>query len=137
MTTIEKLYQATQESSLSDYALFNRDDKEREKNKFLSLITKALNNSEWFKISDFQYLGKKTFRKDATHVPFADKATKTEEYNALLKVFNEDEIKELIKIVEKMESYGVNAIKELMDEEEPKKNRWMRSAFLNPFISRK
>ena len=138
MNTKEKLYHATKGSSLSDYALFNRDKKDQDKNKFLSLITSVINNNEWFNISSFQFLGERPFKKEVTYVPFADEEVKSEEYNTLIKIFNDNEITELIKIIEDMKSYGVDAIKELMDEEEkPKKRRWMRSAFLSPFLSKK
>jgi hypothetical protein len=137
MTTKEKLYQAIQGSSLSDYALFNRDHKDQKKNQFLSLVTKALNRSEWFEISKFKYLGEKPFKKEITYVPLADEDVKNEEYSTLEKIFSKNEIVELIQIIENMKSYGVSAIKELMDEEEKPKKRWMRSAFLSPLFLKK
>jgi hypothetical protein len=132
-----KLYQATQGSGLSDYLLFNQDSNDKEKNIFLSLTMKALINEEWFKISNFKSLGLKPFKKDITHVPYADKEIKNEEYATLKKVFTKDEIDELIHIIKNMKSYGVNPITELMDEEEPKIRTWMRSAFLSPLFSKK
>ena len=138
MNQKEKLYQVTQGSSLSDYALFNKEAKDKEKDIFLSLLTKAINKDEWFDISDFKSLGEKPFKKDVTYVPLADTNIQNEEYKTLTNIFSENEISQLIQIIEDMKSYGVNAIKELMDEEEaPQKKRWMRSAFLSPFFAKK
>jgi hypothetical protein len=137
MNRKEKLYQVTRGSSLSDYSLFNQDSKDKEKNMFLSLITKALIKNEWFDVSNFKYLGERSFKKDTTQVPYADNNVKNDEYTTLLKTFNENEIDEMINIIKDMKSYGVTPIVELMDNEEPAKRRWMRSAFLSPFFSKK
>jgi len=137
MNNREKLYKATKGSGLSDYALFNQDPKNKEKNMFLSLITKALIKDEWFKVSTFKSLGEQSFKRDITQVPYADNDVKDEEYTTLTKIFNENEITEIIMIIKEMKSYGVTPIIELMDNEEPTKRRWMRSAFLSPFFSKK
>ena len=137
MKTKEELYRVTKGSSLSDYALFNRESKDKEKDMFLSLMTKALLKDEWFEVSTFKFLGERSFQRDITQVPYADSDVKDEEYTTLTKIFNENEINDIINIIENMKSYGVKAIKELMDEEKPTKRRWMRSAFLSPFFSKK
>jgi hypothetical protein len=138
MNQKEKLYQATKGSGLSDYVLFNQDLKDKEKDMFLSLMTKALLKDEWFEVSTFKSLGERSFQRDITQVPYADSDVKDEEYTTLTRIFNKDEIDDIINIIADMKSYGVKAIKELMDEEElPTKNRWMRSAFLSPFFSKK
>ena len=136
MKTKKNLYKATKGSGLSDYSLFNQDPKDKEKNMFLSLMTKALMKDEWFEVSNFKSLGVRSFKRDITQVPYADNDVKNDEYTTLTKIFNEDEIEDIVKIIEDMKSYGVVAIVELMDEEKPKKGKWMRSAFLSPFFSK-
>jgi len=137
MNRKEKLYQATKGSSLSDYSLFNQDSKDKEKNIFLSLMTKALIKEEWFEVSNFKFLGEKSFKRGVTQVPYADNDVKNDEYTTLTKIFDENEIDEIIKTIKDMKSYGVTPIVELMDKEEKPKKRWMRSAFVSPFFSKK
>jgi hypothetical protein len=119
------LYQATEESSLFDYCLFNKSSEKSEKNEFLSLLFKSLSHLEWFNISTFNKLGEQAIDQGLTQVPFADKKVKEEEYTALEKTFTNEEIKEIARIIKNMKSYGVLAIKELMDDEkainQPKK----------------
>jgi hypothetical protein len=136
MKNKEKLYQVIKGSSLSDYSLFNQDSKDKEKNMFLSHMTKALIKNKWFDVSNFNSLGERSFKRGTTQVPYADNNVKNDEYTTLTKIFNENEIAEIIKIIEDMKSYGVTPIVELMDNEEPTKRRWMRSAFLSPFFSK-
>ena len=138
----EKLYQATKGSSLFDYCLFNKNnknhEKNNEKNEFLSLLSKSLTQSQWFDISKFTNLGVQSFDKGFTQVPFAEKAIQEEEFDTLVKIFSEKEILELISIIENLKSYGVIAIKELMDNENEFDNTIsMRSAFIKLFKSKK
>ena len=138
----EKLYKATRGSSLFDYCLFNVNNKNKkknnEKNDFLTLLLKSLTHSQWFDISKFTHLGSKPFDKEPTHVPFADKEVKKDEFNTLTSVFSQKEISELITIIENLKSYGVTPIKELMDNEnESNKIISMKTAFIKLFNSKK
>lgn len=140
METKEALYQATKGSSLFDYCLFNKNSTKNnnEKNEFLSLLFKSLNRSEWFNVSDFSNLGEHPIDKGFTQVPIASVEVENDEFEILVKIFNEEEIKEIIKIINNIKSYGVLAIKELMDNERAvNKPKAMRSAFFKPFFSRK
>jgi len=135
----EALYQATQGSSLFDYCLFNKNNttKENKKNEFLSLLLKSLNRSEWFDVSNFSNLEEHPINKGFTQVPIASVEVENDEFDILIKTFTEEEIKEIIKIIHNIKSYGVLAIKELMDNERAvNKPKAMRSAFLRPFFSK-
>ena len=137
MKIIQDLYQATQGSSLMDYCIFNQNKNDERKNKFLSLIIVSLNKRIWFNISDYSDLNERKIDKNHTQVAMIDAQTKKEESKILLTLFNEKEIKILTTIIREMKSYGVLPIKELMDNpKEERKNKFMRSAFFQPFFSK-
>ena len=136
----EEFYQATKGSSLFDYCIFNKNSnaKGNEKNKFLTLLSKALTHSKYFNLSEFKHISESPIDKGHTQVPFADNESKNEEYTALSKIFNQDELKEIVRIINTLKSYGVVSIKELMDNEEiMEEPKAMRSAFFQPFFSKK
>jgi len=135
MNLKSKLYQEIKNCSLSDYCIFNQNYKDIEKNEFLNLLNNVLSDSVWFDLEKFKNLGERPTDKECTQIAFADNMTKKEEYDALNKVFTQEEIESLILIIKNMKSYGVYPIKELMDDhdEANKSTSFMRSAFFKPF----
>jgi len=113
----EKLYQATKNSSLFDYSIFNQD-RDKEKNDFLKKLNEALIKSKWFKISDFSHLKERPFTRTFTQVAKVDDETKNDERTTLSKIFTEKELIELAQIIKNLKSYGVLPIKELMDDQD-------------------
>jgi len=132
------LYLATKGASLLDYAIFNQDNKDKEKSEFLTKLNQALNHAEWFNINDFSHLGKRAIHRPFTQVPIADKETKSDEFSKLTKIFDNRELEELARIIKELKSYGVLPIKELMDGQDIANNHksFMKSAFFRPFKKR-
>ena len=139
MNIKSKLYKVINNCSLGDYCIFNQNRDDIEKNEFLQLTLKALNEKEWFDVTRFSTLGERPIDKDFTQIAFADNETKKEEFDALSDLFQEEEIEQLIEIITNLKSYGVYPIKELMDDhdEANKKGTFMRRAFFRPFFRRK
>jgi len=139
MNMKSKLYKEINNCSLGDYCIFNQNKNDIEKNEFLKLLFKALNEDTWFEVSRFTNLGERPIDKDFTQIAFADNDTKKEEFDALSKTFKDEEIEELIQIIANLKSYGVYPIKELMDDhdEANKKTSFMKRAFFRPFLFRR
>ena len=113
----QKIYQATKDSSLFDYSIFN-SDKDEEKNDFLKKLNAAVVKSQWFNVADFSHLEDRTFTRTFTQVAKVDDETKKHEIATLIKIFTEKELKELAGIIKNLKSYGVLSIKELMDDQD-------------------
>ena len=113
----QELYLATKGASLFDYSIFNKD-KDEEKNDFLKKLNAAVIKSQWFNVYDFSHLKERTFSHTFTQVAKVDEETKSDEMATLLNIFTEKELKELVKIIKNVKSYGVLPIKELMDDQD-------------------
>ncbi len=112
----QTLYQVTNHASLLDYAIFNRD-KDEKKNEFLSKLSNAVRKSQWFDVMSFKHLSNKKFTNKPTHVPKVDEEVKRAESQVITTLFNEEEQKTLVQIIENLNSHGVIAIKELRDDQ--------------------
>lgn len=131
-----RLYQATKGSSLFDYTMFNKDkNKESDKNKFLSLLFKSITKEEYFDPSPFVNIEEHPIGREITQVALADATLQNEEFEILEKLFTSSEIEDIIKIINRLKSYGVVAIKELMDSADiaNKRGRKMRPGFFSFF----
>ena len=112
----QTLYHATNHASLLDYAIFNRD-KDNQKNEFLSKLSNAVRKSQWFDVVSFSHLRDKKFTNKPTHVPKVDEEVKRAESQVITTLFNEEEQKTLVQIIQNLNSHGVIAIKELRDDQ--------------------
>ena len=139
MGTQKILYLATRGASLIDYTIFNQDKSDNEKSEFLTKLAQAVNRAEWFNIDNFSHLGERPIHRPFTQVPIADRETRNDELSKLRKIFNNQELEQLAKIIKELKSYGVLPIKELMDGQDIANNHksFMKSAFFRPFFSKK
>lgn len=117
MVIYQRLYHATNQASLVDYAIFNRDTDE-EKNSFLIKLYHAISKAQWFDLYSYTHIKDRNFTKRQTQVPKVDEETQKNEADILQKIFNEEEIEKLAEIIQNLNSNGVIPIKELRDDQD-------------------
>ena len=117
MIIYQRLYQATNQASLVDYAIFNQDT-DKEKNSFLIKLYQAISKAQWFDLYSYTHIKDRKFTKQQTQVPKIDEETQKNEADILQKIFNEEELEKLAEIIQNLNSNGVLPIKELRDDQD-------------------